>query len=119
MESNLLFDLTTDEDAKNADSLLVRLGWILPIALFSGPLGFAAVAISAVAGAANITTVLDKQKQAAIELIRAGKENGVKRMTIVLDETVGLDLGTSLEGIPIKCRLGKLGRQQLKSNTYK
>jgi hypothetical protein len=42
MESNLLFDLTTDEDAKNADSLLVRLGWILPIALFSGPLGFAA-----------------------------------------------------------------------------
>jgi hypothetical protein len=108
MDSNLSFDLTTDEAAQNANSLLVRLGWSLPIALFLGPVGLAAVAISALAGTAS-TTILDKQKQAAIELIRAGKENGVKRMTIVLDETVGLDLGTSFEGIPIKCRIGVSG----------
>ena len=106
------FDLTTDEAAKNANSLLVRLGWSLPIALFSPPVGLTAVAIAisalAIAGTAS-TTILDKQKQAAIELIRAGKENGVKRMTIILDKTVGLELGTSFEGIPIKCRIGVSG----------
>jgi hypothetical protein len=108
MDSNLSFDLTTVEAVRKANSILVRLGLSLPFELFLAPVGWAAVAISALAGTAS-TTILDKQKQAAIELIRAGKENGVKRMTIVLDESVGLDLGTSFEGIPIKCRIGVSG----------
>lgn len=112
MDSSLSFDLTTDEGARNANSDLIHLGWILPIALVLPPIGLVAVVIAgatSLAGAANTTELLDKQKQTAIELIRAGKENGVKRMTIVLDETVGLEFGTSFEGIPIKCKIGMSG----------
>jgi len=45
----------------------------------------------------------------AIDQIRAGKEQGVDEMTIILDQTIGIDLGSELEGVPIKIKMGDSG----------
>lgn len=56
--------------------------------------------------------VLDKllsskdQGEIATELIRKGKENGVKEMEIVIDNKKRFDFGVPIEGIDIKAKAG-------------
>lgn len=58
------------------------------------------------------------QKQAAIDLIKAGQASGVASMKIVMDQDAGIDLGTSVGGIPIKCKVGTSGHTVVEV-TYK
>ena len=53
------------------------------------------------------------QKEAATELIKAGRKQNVDKMKITLDQTAGLDLGGDVEGIPIKCKIGKSGHMTI------
>ncbi|MDD2709502.1 MAG: hypothetical protein PHV34_16065 [Verrucomicrobiae bacterium] len=56
----------------------------------------------------NLKTIA-AQKNAVIDLIRAGRENGVESMTIKLDQTIGLDLGAEVDGIPVRLKAGEGG----------
>ena len=58
------------------------------------------------------TLALDKlvsskdQSEIAKELIRKGKEDGVKEMEITLNNDKGFDFGVPVEGIDIKAKAG-------------
>ncbi|MBO3461196.1 hypothetical protein G7B40_037695 [Aetokthonos hydrillicola Thurmond2011] len=101
---NKNFDLTTKEGRQNAVEQFDRWGMLIP--------GFAPFWLMRQAFKAFSQSGVDTlkaQKEAAIELIKAGKENDVDEMTITVDQVVGLDLGSDIEGIPIKCKIGKSG----------
>lgn len=46
------------------------------------------------------------QGEIAMELIRKGKEQGVKEMEITIDNKKGFDFGVPIEGIDIKAKAG-------------
>jgi len=100
------FDLTTETGIKTAlDALEAysRWGWMtpgfLPLWLFKK--GYDSIA-------QRELDTLEAQKTVAIDLIKAGSEQQhLKAMKIVMDQTVGLDLGSEVEGIPIKAKIGK------------
>src|ERR1700736_3566279 len=43
-----------------------------------------------------------EQVAAAVALIRAGKEQGLRRLRIRLNERAGADIGAAVEGVPIR-----------------
>jgi hypothetical protein len=49
------------------------------------------------------------QKQAAVDIIRAGRDSGVESMTIKMERTAGIDLGVSVDDIPLKVKVGDSG----------
>ena len=53
---------------------------------------------------------IERQSKAASDLIRAGKENGVKKMTITMDEQAGVHLGVPIEGVNISASIGSKGK---------
>lgn len=59
------------------------------------------------------TGTIAAQKQAAIDLIKAGKENGVDSMRITLDQTAAIEFGSGIGCIPIKCKIGKSGHMTI------
>lgn len=67
---------------------------------------------------ATTESTLEKQKQAAIDIIKAGKDSGVESLEVTLDQQVGLHFGSNVEGIPIKATMGKSGNMTIKV-TYK
>jgi hypothetical protein len=53
---------------------------------------------------------MEAQKTTAIDLIKAGsKQQDLDEMKITMDQKAGLDLGSEVEGIPIKAKIGKSG----------
>jgi len=50
--------------------------------------------------------VIKAQRKTAVDIIKAGKENGVKKMKVTLDQNAGVDIGTELNGIPLKFAVG-------------
>jgi hypothetical protein len=98
------FDLTTKEGRHNAVEKFDRWGGLIP---GLAPVWLMRQALKAFSQS-DVNT-LKAQKEAAIELIKTGKENDVDEMTITVDQLVGLDLGSEIEGIPIKCQIGKSG----------
>lgn len=73
-------------------------------------------AISAVLG----STILEKisklsehpekmikaQRKAAVDIIKAGKENGASKVRVTLDQKAGIDIGGALEGYALKFTFG-------------
>jgi hypothetical protein len=53
------------------------------------------------------------QKEAAINIIRAGRDHGVDNMTTKLERTAGIDLGGEIDGIPIKLKVGDSGSVEI------
>ena len=53
---------------------------------------------------------VEKQAKAASDLIKAGKENGVKKMKITMDEKAGAHLDVPIEGVNISASLGSQGK---------
>jgi len=53
---------------------------------------------------------IEKQSKAASDLIKAGKENGVKKMTITMHEKAGVHLDVPNEGVNISACLGTEGK---------
>ncbi len=56
---------------------------------------------------------IQEQRKMAIDLIKAGRDNGVDEMKITLDQAAGIDIGADVEGIPIKAKIGKSGKMTL------
>lgn len=100
------FDLTTDEGRDNAVAAFDKYGWAIPYANMIWLARKAADWFSSIA-------TIEAQKQTTVELIKAGRNNGVDTMKITLDQNAGLDFGTDVDGIPIKCKIGKNGHMTI------
>ena len=98
------FDLTTEIGKANALRSMALLG-------YSPILGLVKMAIDKL-------TSSKEQGEIANELIRKGKENGVKEMEIKLDNTKGLNLDVPIKGVKIKTIVGSDEKVHVKV-TYK
>ncbi|WP_373775384.1 hypothetical protein [Porphyromonas loveana] len=61
---------------------------------------------------------IEKQKQAAEDLIKQGKSNGVKEMEIIMEDRKGFHLDVPIEDVNIKMGAGMDGKVTVKV-TYK
>lgn len=50
--------------------------------------------------------VIDAQCKAAVDLIKAGKDNGAKKIKVTVDQQAGVDIGGKLEGYSMKFSFG-------------
>lgn len=53
---------------------------------------------------------IEKQSKAASDLIKAGKENGVKKMKITMSEQAGAHLDIPVEGVNLSAGIGSKGK---------
>lgn len=53
---------------------------------------------------------VEKQAKAANDLIKAGKESGVKKMKITMDEQAGAHLDIPVEGVKVNAGIGSKGK---------
>jgi hypothetical protein len=56
-----------------------------------------------------------EQVEAAVALIRAGKEQGLKRLRIRLNERAGADVAAAVKGIPLQSKLVAEGTIELEA----
>lgn len=108
---NNSYDLTTLEGLKSAIEDVQK----SPIAkhIFSPYLWLAEKAIGLAEKAVDTVTpgaAVEKQAQAAADLIKAGKENGVKKMTITMEEQAGIHFDAPIEGVKISASAGSKGK---------
>jgi hypothetical protein len=98
------YDLTTKEGLKAAVSYLRN---IPVIGTLYAPYFWAAdKIIEAISPGKGI----ERQSKAASDLIKAGKENGVKKMKITMDEQAGAHLDIPLEGVKVSGGIGSKGK---------
>ncbi|MNL27540.1 hypothetical protein D3C87_1491370 [compost metagenome] len=98
------YDLTTTEGLKAAVSYLRE----IPVVgtLYAPYLWVADKIIDVVSPGKAV----EKQSKAASDLIKAGKENGVKKMKIIMDEQAGAHLDVPVEGVKISAGIGSKGK---------
>lgn len=56
---------------------------------------------------------VEKQAQAVSDLIKAGKQNGVKKMTITMDEQAGIHIESPIEGAKLNFLVGSKGKTKV------
>jgi hypothetical protein len=100
------YDLTSRKDFVKASNWLSTKG-LMPV-LFSAP-----YIIKWFADKLLDTVSNEKQIEAAKSLIVAGKENGVKKMKIKVSKKAGIDIGTNVDGLPVKVMAGIDGNVEL------
>ena len=83
---DLVFDLTTPEGRRKAIDAYGSSGWIVLWPFWLMRQAYKAMTQEAIAST-------EAQKNAAVDLIRAGRDHGVDNMTIKLERTAGIDLG--------------------------
>jgi hypothetical protein len=110
-KSNQTFDLTTEEGRKNALEVtsaflptLIPFFWVGKT-LFDG--------ISSLTSGANEKEI-EEQRKVAIDIIRAGKENGADEIEITMSQKAGIGLNSGIDGIPIEFIAGASGKMKLK-----
>jgi len=87
MDSN--FDLTTQNGYNSAYDTIKNLSWLI------SPIGWL------IWKAFDNDNTVEKQVELAIQLIRAGRESGLKSLKIKISNKAALQIGTNIEGIPI------------------
>lgn len=50
--------------------------------------------------------MIEAQRKTAIDLIKAGRENGASRIKVTLNQKAGIDIGGELEGYSLKISVG-------------
>ena len=98
------FNLTTENGRKEAMKAFDHYGWIL----YTGPW-----LLKKAWDLFSTNDTIQEQRKTAVDLIKAGKDNGVDEMKIIIDETAGLDIGSEVEGIPVRAKIGKSGKVSL------
>lgn len=91
------YDLTTYKGLNTAIELVKKYGWII------SPLPWL------IYKALSPEVSSEKQVDAAINMIKAGKDNGAKRMRIRVGHDAGIKLGAMLKGFPINVNVGNNG----------
>lgn len=98
------YDLTTKEGWKDAVAYLRKIPVIGTV--YAPYFWVAEKIIDSVSPGKGV----EKQAKAAADLIKAGKENGVKKMKIVMDEQAGAHFDVPLEGVKISAGIGSKGK---------
>ncbi len=98
------YDLTTTDGWKNAVAYLRA----VPVlgTLWAGNF----YVLDKILDAVSPGNAVEKQAKAASDLIKAGKENGVKKMKVTMDEKAGAHLDVPIEGIKVSASLGTQGK---------
>lgn len=97
MEAKKTYDLTTYKSLNTAIDLAKKYGWLvapLPWLIYK-------------ALSPEVST--EKQVDAAIHLIKAGKESGAKQMKIKVAHDAGIKIGAMLKGFPLNMDIGNQG----------
>lgn len=116
---DIKFDLTTKEGLRAAIEQLKDKDLLLLLIPVYGPAAYigkkAAEAVEA-AGRLFVSTesTVEQQTKAAVEIIKAGKEAGAESLEVILSQQAGIDLGSEIDGIPIKVIIGKSGKMTIK-----
>lgn len=97
------FDLTTPEGREKALELFDKWGWAIHLPAWLIKKGYDYFSSQ------TNEDIIEAQRKTAINIIKAGNAQNVDKMTITVDQMVGLDFGSNVEGIPVKCKLGKNG----------
>jgi hypothetical protein len=50
--------------------------------------------------------MIEAQRKAAVDIIKAGKKNGASKIRVTLDQKAGIDIGGALEGYELKFAVG-------------
>lgn len=58
-------------------------------------------------------TTIQEQRDAAVEIIKAGKHNNAESLELTLDQAAGVDIGSEIEGIPLKFSIGNSGKMTI------
>lgn len=104
------FDLTTPEGLEQAASLAKKLS---PLLMSVNPLFAVAYAGHKLVKGVTKTTSIEAQSKAAVDIIKAGKENGAKRIKVTLDQKAGVNLSVPVEGVNISAMVGANGKMTL------
>ena len=62
----------------------------------------------------DVQDTIESQKDAVLDIIRAGKEKDVAELEVTMDEKAGLSFGSVIEGFPVEIVAGKSGKVTLK-----
>jgi hypothetical protein len=104
------FDLTPEPGRKRAVDTFDRWGWLGWLAPVPGVGTFWLLKKGYDFITQREIDTLEEQKKAAIDLIKAGsQQQDLAEMQITMDQRVGFDLGSELEGIPVKAKYDKRG----------
>lgn len=96
------FDITTPEKRHKALTFLSQNSWLaVPLAL---PVALVLDGISLLTSGANEKEIAE-QRKVAIDIIRAGKENGVDEIEITMSQKAGVGLSSDVDGVPIEFML--------------
>jgi len=109
------FDITTTEGLKAAIEELGNKDLLLFLIPGIGPAAYVGKKIYDLASSVYSTTELtiEQQKKAAVEIIKQGKESDASRIKVTLDQKAGLDIGSEIQGMPVKMMMGKSGNMTL------
>ncbi len=102
------FDLTTREGMTDAVDMLGGLG---EFALMMPGIVVMSYINKWVKSARERKSKIELQRETAVKLMKAGKEQRLSGMKITVDQAVGLDLG--VEGIPVKCKIASSGHMTI------
>jgi hypothetical protein len=115
------FDLTTAQGLTHALRVHKEDAVVFAIA---GPFGYLGkklydryrddVAASIKKAFTSTETIIQEQRNAAVEIIKAGKASGADTIEIVLNQKAGMDIGSTVQGAEVKAMLGKNGHMTLK-----
>lgn len=111
------FDLTTSAGLSEAIRASIDPDLLL---LIGGPLPYLAKKLfdkgaELIRESADSTnSTIQEQRQAAVEIIKAGKDNNVSSLEVTLDQKAGIELGSAIDGIPLKFSVGKSGKMTIK-----
>ncbi|MFK3815069.1 hypothetical protein ACI2KG_00410 [Pseudomonas sp. NPDC089407] len=104
------FDLTTKEGLEQARSVAKNVGTAIVLA---NPIFAIANTGMRIAKGMTKTNSIETQAQAAVDIIKAGKENGAKRVKVTLDQEAGANLNVPIEGVNVSAKVGSNGKMTL------
>ena len=112
------FDLTTEAGLNEALRILKDRKWWVMAALANPALAGPILAIQALDKGLDLIrdskSTIQKQREATIEIIKAGKDNNASSLEVTLDQRAGIDLGSELQGVSLNFAAGTEGKMTIK-----
>lgn len=104
------FDLTTKEGLDQVAAILKKAG---PFVALANPIIAVAYVAQKLLRENSSSTSIENQAKAAVDIIKAGKAAGAKRIKVTVDQKAGANLNVPLDGLNISAMLGSNGKMTL------
>ena len=108
MEKSRSFNLTTKEGIKEAAKFLKRYGWAVP---FYNNYWY----LKKIFDFFSNKDIIDEQRKLIMDVIKAGKKQGLAEVEIEVYQSVGVDFEGDIADVPIICKIGKQGKMKIKA----